>query len=57
VQVNGKLRAKLDVATDMDKEEIEKLALANEHVQTFVNGKDPAKVIYVPSKLVNIVIK
>lgn len=57
VQVNGKLRAKLEVATESAKDEIEKLALANEHVQTFVDGKDPAKIIYVPSKLVNIVVK
>jgi leucyl-tRNA synthetase len=57
VQVNGKLRAKLDVPTDTPKEEIEKLALANDHVQTFVEGKDPAKIIYVPGKILNIVVR
>lgn len=57
VQVNGKLRARLEVARDTTREDIEKLALADEHVQTFVEGKDPAKIIYVPGKLVNIVIK
>lgn len=56
VQVNGKLRAKLEVAKDTTKEEIEKLALANDHVQTFVQGKEPKKIIYVPGKLVNIVV-
>ena len=54
VQVNGKLRAKLDVAVDESEDEIKKLALADENVQKFVTG-DPKKVIYVPGKLVNIV--
>lgn len=54
VQVNGKLRAKLDVAADTGAEEIKKLALADENVQKFVTG-EPRKVIYVPGKLVNIV--
>ena len=54
VQVNGKLRAKLEVAADTDAEEIKKLALADENVQKFVTG-EPRKVIYVPGKLVNIV--
>jgi len=56
VQVNGKLRAKLEVAKDLGKDDIEQLALANEHVQTFVDGKEPNKIIYVPGKLVNIVV-
>ena len=57
VQVNGKLRAKLDVPVDTSKDEIEKLGLANEHVQTFVAGKEPVKIIYVPGKILNIVVK
>lgn len=57
VQVNGKLRARLEVTTGTTKDEIEKLALADEHVQTFVDGKEPAKIIYVPGKLLNIVVK
>ena len=57
VQVNGKLRARLEVAADAAREDIEALALADEHVQSFVEGKTPAKVIYVPGKLVNIVVK
>ena len=56
VQVNGKLRAKLDVPVDTTKEEIERLALADAHVQTFVDGNDPKKVIYIPGKIVNIVV-
>jgi leucyl-tRNA synthetase len=57
VQVNGKLRAKLEVATDTSKEDIESLALANENVQAFMGDKQPDKVIYVPGKIVNIVVK
>ena len=56
VQVNGKLRAKLEVAADATKETIEQQALANDHVQTFTEGKEPKKIIYVPGKLVNIVV-
>lgn len=56
VQVNGKLRAKLDVPVDTSKDEIEKLGLANEHVQTFVGDKEPVKIIYVPGKILNIVV-
>ena len=56
VQVNGKLRAKLEVAADATKEVIEQQALANDHVQTFIEGKEPKKIIYVPGKLVNIVV-
>lgn len=56
VQVNGKLRAKLEVAADATKEAIEQQALANDHVQTFTESKEPKKIIYVPGKLVNIVV-
>lgn len=55
VQVNGKLRAKLEVATDADEESIKKLALADENVQKFVTS-EPKKVIYVKNKLVSIVV-
>ena len=56
VQVNGKLRAKLEVDKNLSKDEIEAMALANDHVQTFVGDKQPNKVIYVPGKIVNIVV-
>ncbi len=55
VQVNGKVRAKLDVPASMDKEAIEKLALEQENVSKFTEGKTVRKVIVVPGKLVNIV--
>lgn len=57
VQVNGKVRAKLEVAADASKEDIEQLALANENVQKFTEGKNIAKVIVVPGKLVSVVAK
>ena len=56
VQVNGKVRAKLEVAKDTSEDEIKKLAMENENVKNFVSDKKPAKVIYVPGRLVNIVI-
>ncbi|MFQ6372192.1 leucine--tRNA ligase [Shewanella sp. YIC-542] len=55
VQVNGKLRAKITVAADATKEQVEALALADEQVQKHTDGKTVRKVIYVPGKLLNIV--
>ena len=57
LQVNGKVRAKVKMAKDTPKEEAEKQAPANEHVQKFTAGKDIKKVIVVPNKIVNIVAK
>ena len=57
LQVNGKVRAKVKMAKDTPKEEAEKQALANEHVQKFTAGKDIKTVIVVPNKIVNIVAK
>ncbi len=57
VQVNGKLRAKLMLDADMDKSQVEDRALADENVAKFTKGKNIVKVIVVPNKLVNIVIK
>ncbi|MCW4388693.1 leucine--tRNA ligase [Limosilactobacillus oris] len=57
LQVNGKVRAKVKMAKDTPKEEAEKQAMANEHVQKFTAGKDIKKVIVVPNKIVNIVAK
>ncbi|MBY6111375.1 leucine--tRNA ligase [Halomonas sp. DP1Y21-3] len=55
VQVNGKLRARLEVPADADKAAVEALALANDNVQRHTEGKTLRKVIVVPGKLVNIV--
>jgi leucyl-tRNA synthetase len=55
VQVNGKVRAQIEVAADADKTTIEQLALATPNAQRFIEGKPVRKIILVPGKLVNIV--
>ena len=57
VQVNGKLKAKLNIVPDSDKDSVLAMALADEKVKDSVNGKNIIKQIYVPNKLVNIVAK
>lgn len=56
VQVNGKIRDKIDVDVDMSKEDLEKLALTSKKVQEYLQGATPKKIIVVPNKLVSIVI-
>jgi leucyl-tRNA synthetase len=56
VQVNGKVRAKLEVPADIDPAEAERLALASERVQGHLGGAAPTKVIVRPPKLVNLVV-
>ena len=55
VQVNGKLRAKITVAAQASKEDVETLGLSNEAVLKFTEDKTIRKVIYIPGKLLNIV--
>ncbi|WP_342441328.1 leucine--tRNA ligase [Lysinibacillus sp. FSL K6-0075] len=57
VQVAGKVRAKIVVAKEASKEDIEKVALADEKVQEYMAGKNLVKIIVIPGKLVNIVVK
>jgi leucyl-tRNA synthetase len=57
VQVNGKLRGKVCVPAAADKAAVEQAALADENVQRFIEGQTVAKIIVVPGKLVNIVVK
>ena len=57
VQVNGKLRDKIEVETDLNNDEIIKLALACDKVKAFTDGHEIVKTIVVPKKLVNIVVK
>ena len=57
VQVNGKLKAKLNIAVDADKDSVIAAAMADEKVAEAVSGKNIVKQIYVPNKLVNIVAK
>lgn len=56
VQVNGKLRGRISVAPDADKESISALALADKNVQRFVADKEIRKTIVVPGRLVNVVV-
>jgi len=56
IQVNGKLRSKLMVAPDVREEAVKSAALADDKVQPFLEGKSVKKVVYVPGKLVNIVV-
>lgn len=57
VQVNGKLRGKIEVNKDTTNEEMEELAKTIDNVKMYIEGKEIVKVIVVPKKLVNIVIK
>jgi len=57
VQVNGKLRGRINVAADANNETIQQLAIADENVTKHTAGKNIVKVIVVPKKLVNIVVK
>jgi leucyl-tRNA synthetase len=56
IQINGKLRAVIEVKKDLEKNLIEKLALENDNIQKHIEGKEVKKVIYVPSKLINILV-
>ena len=55
VQVNGKVRAKIVVAADATKEQVESIGLAEHNIQQHTDGKAIRKVIYIPGKLLNIV--
>ena len=57
VQVNGKVRGKIEVDSDTSKEEMETLAKEIDNVKTYIDGKEIVKIITVPKKLVNIVVK
>ncbi len=57
IQVNGKLRGRINVAFGTPREALEKLALGDAKVQPLLDGKQVVKVIVVPDKLVNIVVK
>ena len=57
VQVNGKVRGKIEVDTNTTEDDMKKLAMEIENVKVFTEGKDIIKTIVVPKKLVNIVVK
>ena len=57
VQINGKVKARINVPTDASKEDTEALALADERVKELTDGKNVVKVIVVPGRMVNLVVK
>lgn len=57
IQINGKLKEKLNVANNLSREDLENIALSNDKVQALIADKNVVKVVAVPGKLVNIVIK
>lgn len=57
VQINGKLRSRLMASPDATNEELETMAFADEKVREYTDGKDVVKVVVVPKRLVNIVVK
>ena len=57
VQVNGKLRGKIDVAQDATEEIIQAIALADDKIKSHVKNQNFKKVIYVPGKLINLVVE
>jgi leucyl-tRNA synthetase len=57
VQVNGKVRGKIEVSSNTSKEKMESLAKELDNVKLFIEGKEIVKIITIPKKLVNIVVK
>ena len=57
VQVNGKVKAKLNISADADKDTVISLAKSENNIASIIDGKTIVKEIYVPKKLVNIVVK
>jgi leucyl-tRNA synthetase len=55
--VNGKVRDRLQVPADIDEERAKELALASQRVQSHIAGKQAQRIIYVPGKLVNVVMR
>jgi leucyl-tRNA synthetase, eubacterial and mitochondrial family len=56
VSVNGKLRTTINISLDASVEEVEKIALGNEVIQRWLEGKTPKKVIFVKGKMINVVV-
>jgi leucyl-tRNA synthetase len=57
IQINGKVRDKIDVSESLSQDELKEIALQSEKVKEFTQGKEIVKIIVVPKKLVNIVVK
>jgi leucyl-tRNA synthetase len=57
IQVDGKVRDKIEVKADISEKEAKELALSLEKIKKWVEGKEIKKIIFVPKKLINIVLK
>ena len=57
IQINGKIRDTISVEVGISNEESEKLAFNSERIKKFIDGKEVLKVIVIPNKLVNVVVK
>jgi leucyl-tRNA synthetase len=57
IQVNGKVRERVEVSSDISEAEARKLAITNNKVATFIGENTIQKVIYIPGRLVNIVVR
>ncbi|QHI74037.1 leucine--tRNA ligase [Aminipila terrae] len=57
IQINGKVKEKMNVTNNLDKATFEKVAMENEKVKALIDGKTVIKVVAVPNKLLNIVVK
>ncbi|OZE82544.1 leucine--tRNA ligase [Rhodococcus sp. 15-649-2-2] len=57
IQVNGKVRSRITVSADATKDDVEKTALADEKIAALLDGKAPTKIIVIPGRMVNIVLK
>ena len=56
VQVNGKVRAEIEISPEANEQEVKEIALSNENVKKHIEGKEVRKFIYVPGRIVNIVV-
>ncbi len=56
IQINGRVRSKIEVSADISEDEAKKLALSDDRIKTWLKGQQPKKIIYIKDRLVNIVI-
>jgi len=56
IQINGKVRDRIEVPKGISEEEVKELALSQEKIQKWLGNKQPKKIIYIPSRLINLVV-
>jgi len=56
VSINGKMRTTINISLDASQDQVEKIALNNEIVQKWIEGKEPKKIIFVKNKMINVVV-